>query len=284
MKKQNKSLISARTITIACIFIFVIFIGILLYSYANILKDTDTPTVEFDNPTDLWYKVQENMSTMNYCSVTATTEITKAGSEESEITTLIAAGNRLGTEHSYALKNADSSEVYEYVVSEEDGTISLYSYDGSYDVWVKSTIDSGLTRDLWEIIPQDISMFNLIEELPEESTDFYILESLSTGDEGASTYMQIYVDKATLLPTAVTNYQIANVDYDSSTSTSIDLDDPRIPEDAEVTADIPDHDEYLYVMEFNYTNEDTLLFREPESYVTYEEYRQLVYSSQEGVS
>ena len=150
-----------------------------------------------------------------------------------------------------------------------DGSFVVYTYDNNYEIWVRGNSDElPATFEMWDMLA-NTDMYTLLDETSntEEYGECYVFEVITSTPEFSTVVESVLINCETFLPVAIITDGINETKSEVVTNT-----DGGVQTDTTVQY----YDETLVRYVFQYSNEPFHFYDEPEKYLTYEEYANLI--------
>lgn len=220
---------------------------------------------------ELFAKAKSAVQEYPYATLLFNT-VTHVGEEEQQTQYFITA-ERDTCNKSMEYGNTEQEEIIRSVWKEtEEGLIDCYSYDENYEVWINFQLEGEpVAFELWDILKKPTGYKLLTENsITDEYGECYVMQATVTDDTYDMIVESILIDRETFLPKVVITQGITNTETDSS----------EVADGIE--QEVQYYDEMVARYEFNYYKEPEHRFEIPTSFLTQEEYSNLLASEQES--
>lgn len=303
-KGQKYFMVSARSITIACV-VIVLFICVSIYGALEVngVIDDIFRTKHLDM-TDVQNNITKAVSKYDYAFMVVDQQYVEPGFDETYNTQYALSGAKNSTYMSYIFRDSEDNSLYQsWAYNDVTNKYNIWLYSDYFDAWVQTYNETKpMDIDMWNPIP-DMSHYDLLDDSaywPQTNDECYVfytiinytydeeddVEFILSQNPYSKVFETLYIRKSDWIPmgiviyanddtgkTKVTEVTDMNVLSNYFGDQNISVDEHNI---ASAQVEEAEYNEMLIRYSFSYSNEDMSLFQIPDEYITEEQYFELV--------
>ena len=283
MSKQKESGFSRLHITIGCILLSLLLIGIIIAAIVSVDSAKYMYTVEYTS-SEIAEKVREAIKAYDYGVLILDQSMT-SNNEVVMTEEYIISSERTGSKRTYTYFNSNEDILSEWweEIEDDPGHYDCYIYSQDYETWVNTKMDSEpISNDLWNMF-DIMSQYTVLPETAEwydDHSECYVLQLVGKSDGFYAIYEEIYIRTSDFIPMGIIEYCVAT--EEDNRIDELDADDFNISSDMVTveggTIETQQFSEIIRKYSVNFSTQDQSLFGKPDTFISDEDYMYLEYT------